>query len=136
MAGGGQRRNLVFVGDVVRGMLAAEERGALGEEYLLGGDEVSPQELARQVQEQAGKRQDIALSLPAGPTRAVAWIVDRLRLLDRGAGYATVVETLLQEWRFSSAKAYRDLGYQPLSWTEGLVRTLEELQLVNGSRER
>lgn len=140
LAGGRQSRNLVFVDDVVRGMLAAEERGARGEEYLLGGDEASPQELTQQVLALAGKRpgrrQEMALSLPAGPTRAAAWIVDRLRGLDRGGGYATVVETLLQEWRFSSAKAHRDLGYQPLSLSEGLVRTLEDLQLVNGSRER
>jgi dihydroflavonol-4-reductase len=136
LAGGRQPRNLVFVVDVVRGILAAEERGAVGEEYLLGGDEVSPQELTRQVQELTGRRQDVALSLPAGPTRAAAWIVDRLRGLDAGGGYATVVATLLLEWRFSSAKARRDLDYQPLSWMEGLVRTLEDLQLVNGSRER
>jgi dihydroflavonol-4-reductase len=136
MVGGLQSRNLVFVDDVVRGMLAAEERGALGEEYLLGGEDVAPRELTRQVQELAGKRQDISLSLPPGPTRAAAWIVDRLRGLDRGSGYAAAVETLLREWRFSSAKARRDLGYQPLSLTEGLIRTLEDLQLVNGSRER
>ncbi|HSS47532.1 MAG TPA: NAD-dependent epimerase/dehydratase family protein, partial [Thermoanaerobaculia bacterium] len=128
IAGGLQSRDLVFVDDVVRGMLAAEDRGALGEEYLLGGEEVSPRELARQVQELAGKRQDISLSLPPGPTRAAAWIVDRLRGLDRGSGYAAAVETLLLEWRFSSAKARRDLGYQPLSLEEGLVRTLEGLQ--------
>jgi len=127
MAGGLQSRDLVFVDDVVRGMLAAEDRGALGEEYLLGGEDVTPRELARQVQELAGRRQDLALSLPPGPTRAAAWIVDRLRRLDRGSGYAAAVETLLREWRFSSAKARRDLGYQPLSLTEGLVRTLEDL---------
>jgi dihydroflavonol-4-reductase len=132
MAGGLQSRNLVFVDDVVRGMLAAEERGAVGEEYLLGGEDVAPRELTRQVQELAGRRQDLALSLPAGPTRAAAWIVDRLRGLDRETGYATAVETLLREWRFSSAKARRDLGYQPLSLAEGLARTLEGLQLLKG----
>jgi len=127
LAGGMQSRDLVFVDDVVRGMLAAEDRGALGEEYLLGGEDVTPRELTRQVQELAGRRQDLALSLPPGPTRAAALIVDRLRRLDRGSGYAAAVETLLREWRFSSAKARRDLGYQPLSLTEGLVRTLEDL---------
>jgi dihydroflavonol-4-reductase len=132
MAGGLQSRDLVFVDDVVRGMLAAEDRGAVGEEYLLGGEDVAPRELARQVQELAGKRQDISLSLPPGPTRAAAWIVDRLRGLDRGSGYATAVETLLREWRFSSAKARRELGYQPLSLSEGLVRTLEGLQFLKG----
>lgn len=136
LAGGQQRRNLVFVDDVVRGMLAAEERGATGEEYLLGGEEVSARELTRQVLALLGGRQDMVLSLPAGPTRAAAWIADRLRGLDRGGGYATVVATLLREWRFSSAKARRDLGYQPLSLEEGLVRTLDGLKLSKGLRTR
>jgi nucleoside-diphosphate-sugar epimerase len=141
LAGGRQPRNLVFVEDVVRGMLAAEEHGAVGEEYLLGGEEVSQQELARQVLALSGKRrgrrEGIALSLPAGPARAAARLLDRLRGHDchgAGAGYAAAVETLLREWRFSSGKARRDLGYQPLSLTEGLVHTLEGLQLLKGSR--
>ncbi|HSS75223.1 MAG TPA: NAD-dependent epimerase/dehydratase family protein [Thermoanaerobaculia bacterium] len=137
LAGGRQSRNLVFVEDVVRGMLAAEERGTKGEEYLLGGDEIAPRELTRQVLALAGRRNARALSLPAGAARAAAWILDRLRGQDRrtaGAGYAAAVETLLLEWRFSSAKARRDLGYQPLSVAEGLVRTLDGLQLLKGSR--
>ena len=132
LAGGRQPRNLVFVEDVVRGMLAAEEHGAVGEEYLLGGEEVSPRDLTRQVLalsgERSGKREGMALSLPAGPARAAAWIADRLLCHDAGAGYATAVETLLREWRFSSGKARRDLGYQPLSLTEGLARTMEGLE--------
>jgi dihydroflavonol-4-reductase len=136
LAGGRQPRNLVFVEDVVRGMLAAEARGAVGEEYLLGGEEVSPRELARRVLALAGRSGGMALSLPAGPTRAAAGIVDRLRGQDAGAGYATAVEILLREWRFSSAKARRDLEYQPLSLAEGLVRTVDGWQFLKGSRGR
>jgi dihydroflavonol-4-reductase len=131
LAGGRQLRNLVFVEDVVRGMLAAEEHGAVGEEYILGGEEVSQRELTKQVLalagERSGKREGMALSLPAGPARAAAWIADRLLGHERGAGYATAVETLLREWRFSSGKACRDLGYQPLSLAAGLARTMEGL---------
>jgi dihydroflavonol-4-reductase len=140
LAGGRQPRNLVFVEDVVRGMLAAEERGAVGEEYLLGGEEISQRELTRRVLELAGKREGMALSLPAGPIRAAARLADRLRGQyfqgghDARAGYAAAVETLLREWRFSSGKAGRDLGYQPLSLTEGLIRTLDGLQFLKGSR--
>lgn len=134
LAGGRQARNLVFVDDVVRGILAAEERGAMGEEYLLGGDEVSPRELARWVLALAGKREGMAFSLPAGPARAAAWILDRLRGYDTELGYSMAIETLLREWRFSSAKARRDLGYQPLSLATGLTRTLEALGLGSGGR--
>lgn len=97
LAGGRQVRNLVFVEDAVRGMLAAEERGAVGEEYLLGGEEVSPRDFARRVLDLAGRRRRMALSLPAAPTRATAWFLDRLRgqTADAGdAGYAAAVETL------------------------------------------
>jgi dihydroflavonol-4-reductase len=126
LAGGRQVRNLVFVDDVVGGLLAAEERGVVGEEYILGGEEVSPRELSRRV---GG---GIALSLPAGAALGIAGIVDRLRRYDAGAGYATAVRNLLWEWRFSSGKAKRDLGYQPLPLMEGLARTIDWLRFMKG----
>jgi len=136
VAGGRQVRNLVFVEDVVRGLLAAEERGAAGEEYLLGGEEVSPRELAGQVRALAAERgvatSRISLSLPAGATLMAAGIADRLRGNDPGGGYAAAVRVLLREWRFSSARAERDLGYRPLPLVEGLARTIDGLQSMEG----
>jgi dihydroflavonol-4-reductase len=132
VAGGRQARNLVFVEDVVRGLLAAEERGAVGEEYLVGGEEVSPRGLAGQVRALASARgmatSRMALSLPAGAALAAARIADRLRGRDAGGGYATAVRVLLREWRFSSAKATRELGYRPLPLVEGLARTVDWLR--------
>jgi dihydroflavonol-4-reductase len=49
LAGGRQVRNLVFVDDVIRGLLAAEERGGVGEEYLLAGEEISPRDFGDRV---------------------------------------------------------------------------------------
>lgn len=131
LAGGRQVRDLVFVDDVVGGLLAAEERGAVGEEYILGGEEVSPRELSRRV----GGGRDLSgwtLSLPAGAALGIAGIVDRLRRHDAGAGYATAVRNLLREWRFSSCKARRDLGYQPRPLAEGLARTIDWLATHEG----
>jgi dihydroflavonol-4-reductase len=136
LAGGRQVRNLVFVDDVVDGLLAAEERGAVGEEYLLGGEEVSPRELAGHVLALASARgvvlSRLVLSLPAGAALATAGIVDRLRGHEPGAGYATAVRNLLREWRFSSAKANRDLDYRPRSLTAGLARTIDGLPTMEG----
>lgn len=136
VAGGRQVRNLVFVDDVVRGLLAAEERGAVGEEYLLGGEEVSPRELAGQVRSLAAERgvatSRISLSLPAGAALMAADTADRLRGNDPGGGYAAAVQVLLREWRFSSARAERDLGYRPLPFLEGLARTVDWLQSMEG----
>jgi dihydroflavonol-4-reductase len=126
LAGGRQVRNLVFVDDVVGGLLAAEERGGVGEEYLLGGEEVSPRELSRRV---GG---GIALSLPAGAALGIAGIVDRLRRNDAGAGYATAVRNLLREWHFDSGKARRELGYRPIPLMEGLACTIDWLQSMEG----
>jgi dihydroflavonol-4-reductase len=132
LAGGRQVRNLVYVEDVVRGLLAAEERGGVGEEYLLGGEEVSPRELAERALAVAGARGGPALSIPAGPALAIAGIVDRVRGHDPGGGYATAVRNLLREWRFSSGKARGELGYQPLPLAEGLTRTIHWLRSREG----
>jgi dihydroflavonol-4-reductase len=123
LAGGRQARNLVYVDDAVRGLLAAEERGRTGEEYLLAGEEISPRDLAARVA--PGRR---GVSIPAGAARAAAGIADLLRGFEAGGGYATGVQTLLREWRFSSAKADRDLAYRPTPWSEGLERTIHWLR--------
>lgn len=128
VAGGRQARNLVHVDDVVRGLLAAERRGALGEEYVLGGEEIAPRDFGRLVLSLAGLRPVATLSLPAGPALAIARIADRLRKSDTGSGYATSVQVLLREWRFSSDRARRDLDYRPFSLAEGLAHTIHWLR--------
>jgi len=135
VAGGRQARNLVYVDDVVRGLLAAERRGAVGEEYVLGGEEIAPRDFGRLVLSLAGLRPLATLSLPAGPALAMARLADRWRQSDPGSGYTTAVQVLLREWRFSSDKARQDLDYRPLSLAEGLSLTIEWLRALNGSFE-
>jgi nucleoside-diphosphate-sugar epimerase len=134
VAGGRQARNLVYVDDVVRGLLAAEQRGAVGEEYLLGGEDIATRDFGRLVLSLAGLRPLATLSLPAGAALAMARIADRLRKSDPGSGYATAVQVLLREWRFSSDRARRDLEYRPLPLAEGLARTIDWLRASNGGR--
>jgi nucleoside-diphosphate-sugar epimerase len=131
VGGGRQLRSLAFVDDVVDGMLAAEARGRVGEEYLLGGEEISPRDLAGQVLALAAERgvkiSGLGLSLPAGVALTAAGAADRLRGHEAGAGYAAAVRSLLREWRFSSGKAARELGYRPLPLMAGLARTIDWL---------
>jgi dihydroflavonol-4-reductase len=124
IAGGRQVRNLVFVEDAIRGLLAAEERGGVGEEYLLAGEEVSPRDFGDRVLLLAAARGGMTIPVPAGAAMAAAGIADRLRGHDAGSGYAVAVQNLLREWRFSSGKAGQDLGYEPLPLVEGLARTI------------
>lgn len=134
LAGGRQARNLVYVDDVVRGLLAAEARGAVGEVYVLGGEETAPRDFGRLVLSLAGLRPLATLSLPAGPALAVARLADRFRKSAPGSGYTTAVQVLLREWRFSSDRARRDLAYRPLTLTEGLARTIDWLRESNHGR--
>ena len=132
VAGGRQPRNLVYVDDVVRGLLAAESLGKPGESYILGGEEVAHRELAQLVFARAGIRGRL-LSSPAGMVLAMAVLADRLRRSDPGCGYATGVRILLRAWRFDSGKARRDLGYEARPLAEGLARTIDWLR---GREER
>lgn len=133
VAGGRQARNLVHVTDVVRGLLAAERRGAVGEEYLLGGEEITPLDFGRLVLSLAGLKPRATLSLPAGPALALTRLADFLRRSDPGSGYSTAVQTLLREWRFGSERAERDLDYRPRPLMEGLARTIDWVEGVEES---
>lgn len=133
LVGGGRNpRNLVFVEDVVQGLLAAERLGAAGEEYLLGGEEVSQRDFTERVLATAGLRGGLRIGIPAWAALAGARIADRLRGYDTGCGYTTAVRTLLSDWRFHCEKASRDLGFRPtplaeaLAWTIDWIREAEE----------
>ena len=131
VAGGRQARNLVYVDDVVQGLLAAERRGAPGEEYaeyLLGGEEIAPRDFGRLVLSLAGLRPLATLSLPAGAALALARAADRWRKSDSAGGYTTAVQILLREWRFSSDRARRDLEYRPRPLAAGLTQTIDWLR--------
>ncbi len=85
VGGGHRRRNLVYVDDVVRGILLAERSGGLGEEYILGGEEISHREFNRTVLSLAGRKPHLRLSIPShwlgrprkSPTGFAATIAER-----------------------------------------------------------
>ncbi|HEX3130282.1 MAG TPA: NAD-dependent epimerase/dehydratase family protein [Thermoanaerobaculia bacterium] len=136
VAGSGrQARNLVYVDDLVRGLLASERRGAVGEVYGLGGEDVAPRDFGRLVLELAGLRPAATLALPAGPALVLARLADLVRKSDAGSGYATALQVLLREWRLSSEEAVRDLEYRSLSLVEGLSRTIDWLRSSHGCSE-
>lgn len=124
IGGGRQARNLVHVDDVVRGLLLAEERGRPGEDLILGGEDVSPRDFSRLVLDQAGLTSRAVLPVPAGVAQAAARIADKLRRVEAGCGYSSAAQTLCLAWRFSSQRARRQLGYEPLPLAQGIGKTL------------
>ncbi len=107
--------NFVDVEDVARGHLLAAEEGRAGERYILGGHNTTWPALIDRVARLSGVRHPV-LVLPREVAR-LARLRDAMGL--PGPIAAEGYELMAQDWRFSSAKARRELGYRyrPLDQT-------------------
>ena len=110
--------NVVDVRDVARGHLRAAERGRAGERYVLGGHDTRWVDLFERVAELSGVRHPL-LVLPRE--------AGRLARAAEAAGLPSPVSAeglvlMAQNWRYSSAKARRELGYR----ARALDRTLSD----------
>lgn len=124
---GDRRRSLAFVGDVAEGLLLAEARGRVGTAYILGGEDLSHREFNRAVLALAGRRARLRGSLPPGLALAAARGLDRVRPRGAPGSRQAAVQSLLQEWRYDSGRARRELGYAPRTFAEGMGETLRFL---------
>lgn len=100
---------VAHVEDVAAGIVAALERGRPGERYILGGENLSIEEIIRLTLEVGGAPDKTTIKLPTGPT---LWLVNRLA----GLGLPTPVHPDLLAhgvlwWFVDSGKAQRELGY-------------------------
>jgi dihydroflavonol-4-reductase len=122
--------NIVDVEDVAQGHVLAARKGRAGERYILGGDNLRWSEVIERVATLSGIEHPV-LVLP--PSVAVA--TSALRWLGPGFGPLEGMRLMAPEWRYSSAKARRELGYAPRSATETLSRTVEwYLELMEDDR--
>jgi dihydroflavonol-4-reductase len=110
--------NIVDVEDVAAGHLLAAERGQPGERYILGGYNVTWVELIDRIAAQSGVSHPL-LVLPRDVAR-IGRLQDELRLPGPIAPEALIL--MAQNWRYSSRKAKRELGYK----TRPLERTIGE----------
>ncbi len=110
--------NAVDVRDVARGHLLAAERGTPGERYVLGGHDVSWVELFERVSRLSGVRHPLVVLPPE--TGAVARAAEQIGL--PGLIPAEGFVLMAQNWRYSSRKARRELGYR----ARALDRTLSD----------
>jgi dihydroflavonol-4-reductase len=107
--------NLVDVADVAQGHLLALERGRLGERYVLGGEDLSLQQILAEIA-RLTDRPPPHISLPHQVVLPVAYLLEGwARLFDSGEPLVTVVGVKLakKHMYFSSEKARRELGYSP-----------------------
>jgi dihydroflavonol-4-reductase len=113
--------NFVDVEDVAKGHLLAAERGLPGERYILGGHNRAWADLIDMVAHASGVRHPL-LVIPA-EVGAIARLRERFGL--PGTISAEAFGLMGQDWRFSSAKAKRELGYRPRPLAQTVSATAE-----------
>jgi dihydroflavonol-4-reductase len=122
--------NIVDVEDVAVGHLLAAEKGRSGERYILGGENMRWTEVIERVAA-ASRVHHPLLVLPAELGNA-AELAHRLRL---PIWMVEGVRVMAPEWRYSSAKAKRRLGYRPRGARETIERTVEWcMELIEDDR--
>jgi dihydroflavonol-4-reductase len=116
---------ITHVDDVADGIVKAFERGASGERYILGGDNLTIEELARLTLTIAGQKKPV-LRLPNGLLLGFVQTLERLRLPS-----PVVPGVLDYATRYSfmdSSKARRELGYTPRPAREVIAPVVQWLQ--------
>ncbi|HEU4973460.1 MAG TPA: NAD-dependent epimerase/dehydratase family protein [Baekduia sp.] len=116
---------IVSAADVARGHLLAEERGRVGERYILGGRNFTNDRLFADLGRLSGVEPP-ALRLPLHAALSLARAAEALP----GRPPITVQEirALSQWWAYKSTKARRELGWVPGHHEEALVETIEWLR--------
>lgn len=114
--------NVVDAGDVARGHLLADEHGQVGERYILGNRNFTLDRLFTDL----ARLSDVpppALKLPLPAALALAHAVESLP----GRPPFTVAEVRASAhwWAYSSAKAKRELGYDPGHHEDPLASTVD-----------
>ncbi len=104
--------NLVHVDDVAEGHLLALDKGRAGENYILGGQNATLQEMLADIARLTGRRPP-RVKLPRGPLYPLAYVAEAFGRLTNKEPFVTVdaLDMSKHQMFFSSAKAIRELGY-------------------------
>lgn len=113
--------NLVHVDDVAEGHFLAMERGKIGENYILGGEDVTLAQMLADIALLSGRRAP-GINLPRGPLFPLAYLAEAAARFTGKEPFLTVDALRMSRYRmyFSSGKAQRELGYAARPYREGL----------------
>ncbi len=123
------RLNFVYIEDVVEGHLLAMEEGAVGQRYILGGENASLVQFLSLAAEIAGVKREPRtvpgwlLKVSAGVMGAISRLTGR-----RPAVSPAEARTALHSFIFDTAKAGTELGTENTPLREGLRKTVEWLR--------
>ncbi|KLU25486.1 hopanoid-associated sugar epimerase [Caballeronia mineralivorans] len=118
--------NLVHVDDVANGHFLALERGVIGERYILGGENLSLQQMLADIAGLAGRKPP-TIKLPRGPLYPLALGAELYAKFSGKEPFVTVdgLRMSKNKMYFTSAKAERELGYRARPYGEGLSHALD-----------
>ena len=122
---------------VARGHLLAAERGRIGEKYILGGENLTLQQILEHLARLSGLRAprvQIPYALAFGFALGAEAVA---RSLTHRAPRASLTEVRMARKRmfFDSAKARRELGYEPGPVDAALARAIEFFRKTGASRD-
>jgi len=117
--------NLVHVDDVAAGHLAAMDKGAVGERYILGGQNVSLRQMLGDIAKLSGRKPP-TVNLPRAPLYPLAYAAEAVARITGKEPFVTVdaLKMASHHMFFTSAKAERDLGYQARPYGQALADAL------------
>jgi dihydroflavonol-4-reductase len=119
--------NLVCVEDVARGHLLAAEHGRIGEKYILGGDNLTPELMLQRLAAISGLPAP-RVKIPYAVAFGFALGAEALaRTVTHRAPRASVTEVRMARKKmfFDFTKARAELGYEARPIDDGLARAIE-----------
>ncbi len=117
--------NLVHVDDVAAGHLAALEKGKIGAQYILGGEDVLLSKMLADIAALTGRRPP-KINVPRRLLFPLAALVEAQARVTGREPFLTLDGLRMAKYRmfFSSAKAEHDLAYRPRPYKQGLEDAL------------
>jgi dihydroflavonol-4-reductase len=113
--------NLVHVDDVAAGHLLALDKGRIGENYILGGEDVRLRDMLALVAPLVGRKPP-RVRLPRAPLYPLAFGAEAFARLSGKEPFLTVDALKMSKYfmYFSSAKAKAELGFQARPFVRGI----------------
>ena len=117
--------NYSYINDVVNGHLLAMKKGIAGENYILGGENISYGHLLQTVRKYAPEKNHI-LKIPVSLLKGIAFIS---RLINKKTELTPSLITRFAKHRLlNNEKAISQLGYTVTPFDEGIKKTIYFLQ--------
>lgn len=113
--------NLVHVDDVAAGHLLALEKGRVGENYILGGEDVRLRDMLARIAPLAGRKPP-KVQLPRGPLYPLAYGAEFVARFTGREPMLTVDALNMSKYHmfFSSKKAQTELGFTARPWPRAI----------------